>query len=169
MLTTELESSWNTIRELVLRGQASSLYCSIATVGKNGEPNITPIGTVFLRSDQTGFFFDCYTSLLATNLSANNRICLLAVNSGKAFWLRSLFRGRFSSAPGVRLYGTASALRLASSEERAQVDLRVRKTRWLKGSRMLWSDFTHVRDLTFTSFRPVSYPVMMDGMWPNDT
>jgi uncharacterized protein len=144
------------------------LYCSIATVGKNGEPNITPIGTVFLRPDQTGFFFDRYTSALASNLLTNNRVCVLAVNSSKTFWLSSLFMGRFSSPPGIRLYGTAGALRPASSEERAQVDSRVRKTRWLKGSRMLWSDLTHVRDLTLTSFRPVSYPVMMDGMWPNE-
>lgn len=30
---------------------------------------------------------------------------------------------------------------------------------------MLWSDFSHVRDITFTGFRPVHYPVMMSRLW----
>ena len=41
---------------------------------------------------------------------------------------------------------------------------RVRPTKWLKGSQLLWSNFTHVRDIEFTPFRPVSYPVMTQGL-----
>ena len=167
MSIISLEASWSAICEVVSSGQASSLYCAIATVGEDGQPNVTPIGTVFLRANQTGFFFDRYTSVLSSNLSTNNRICLLAVNSGKAYWFRSLLVGQFKSPPGVRLYGTASAMRQATPEELSQVESRVRKSRWLRGARMLWSDFEYVRDLDFTSFRPVSYPVMMHGLWPN--
>jgi uncharacterized protein len=34
----------------------------------------------------------------------------------------------------------------------------VRKTQWLKGGKMLWSDFSHVRDIAFNGFRPVRLP-----------
>ena len=143
----------------------SSLHCAIATVGADGMPHITPIGTVFLHDEPRGFFFDRYTSTLATHLAHDNRVCLLAVNSGRLFWLRSLLRARFASAPGVRLYGTVGPLREASTKERHRVQARTRASKWMKGSRLLWGDFTHVRDIEFSSFRPVSYPVMMEGLW----
>ncbi len=46
---------------------------------------------------------------------------------------------------------------------------RVRLMRLLPGARLLWSDFTHVRDLTFTHFRLVRYPMTMPSDWPADT
>jgi hypothetical protein len=129
-------------------------------------PNVTPIGTVFLHHQNTsGFFFDKYTNSLSRNIDHNGNICLLAVNSAKTFWLRSFLSGRFASAPGLRLYGTSGALREATSTELEQIADRVRPTRWLKGSRLLWSGFTHVRDLQFTSFRAVSYPKMTSHLW----
>lgn len=44
---------------------------------------------------------------------------------------------------------------------------RVASAQWLKGARMLWSDFEVVRDIEFSDFKPVAYPMMMDGMWPS--
>lgn len=161
----QIQNNWTEIKCVVERGQASTLYCSIASVSPEGIPNITPIGTVFLRDDQTGFYFDQYTSVLARNLEANPEVCLMAVNASPFFWLRSLFAGRFISPPGVRLYGTVGNLRPATHEELQRVENRIRSTRWLKGNRLLWSNFTHVRDINFTSFRPVVYPSMMDHLW----
>jgi hypothetical protein len=160
-----IEESWPEICRVILRGQRSSLYCSIASVGDDGTPSVTPIGTVFLRDDMSGFFFDRYTSSLGRNIDVNGRICLLAVNSSRPFWLRSFLLGRFSSPPGVRLYGTAGPLRAATPDELSQIQRRVRPTMWLKGARLIWSSFTHVRDLEFTSFRPVTYPKMMEHLW----
>lgn len=161
----EIGKHWAEIRRLVERGQASKLHCSIASISPEGMPNITPVGTVFLRDDQTGFYFDKYTNHLAKNIETNPHICLMAVNAGKFFWLRSFLIGRFASPPGVRLYGTAGPLRPATPEELHDIQERVRPSRWLKGSRLLWTDFTHVRDIQFTAFRPVSYPVMMGHLW----
>ncbi|MBV1913833.1 MAG: pyridoxamine 5'-phosphate oxidase family protein [Pseudomonadales bacterium] len=161
----EIGNKWSYIREVVERGQRSTVYCSIASINSDGMPNITPIGTVFLRDDNTGYFFDHYTSTLAENLDRDPRLCLSAVDAGKFFWFRSFLKGRFVSPPGVRLYGEAGPLREASPAEIALIEDRVRPTRWLKGSRLLWTNFTHVRDLTFTEYRPVTYPVMMDGLW----
>lgn len=161
-----IEAAWPNIRRAVLRGQASSLHCSISSVGEDGLPTVTPIGTVFLHDFPGGFFFDRYTSALARNVDASrNSICLMSVDSSKLFWLRSFLIGQFIAPPGVRLYGTAGSLREATPVEQSQIASRVRPTRWLKGSRLIWSSFTHVRDLQFTSFRPVTYPAMMENLW----
>jgi hypothetical protein len=160
-----IDEHWLEIQRVVAQGQSSSIYCSVASINPDGTPNVSPIGTVFLRENMTGFYFDPYTSALSRNLDINPNICVTAVNSGFNYWFRSLLLGRFTSAPGVRLYGVAGPLRAASAEEKRSVDRRVRATKWLKGSRLLWSKFTHVRDLTFTSFRPVVYPVMMERCW----
>ncbi|MBL8297714.1 MAG: pyridoxamine 5'-phosphate oxidase family protein [Rhodanobacteraceae bacterium] len=160
-----LEQHWPEIQKVLRRGQASTIYCSIATINPDGTPNVTPIGTVFLRGDCTGYYFDQYATALARNLDMNPNVCVMAVNASRAYWVRSLFLGRFLTPPGVRLYGLAQPRRKATQAEISAVEARVRPTKWLKGSRMLWSDFTYVRDIRFTSFRPVSYPAMMDGLW----
>jgi hypothetical protein len=159
------DESWATIRDTVGRAKKSSLHCAIASVVSDGAPRITPVGTVFLRDDRTGFYFDQYTSALARNIDADPRVCLMAVDTGRVFWLRSLVTGRFIAPPAVRLFGAASPLRAATRSELEQVRGSVRTARWLKGGKMLWSDFSQVRDVTFTGFRPVRYPVMMDHLW----
>lgn len=160
-----IKEYWSEIKTTVERGQASMLHCSIASVNPEGMPNVTPVGTVFLRENQSGFYFDTHTSALAQNIEGNPHICLMAVNANKFFWLKSFLVGRFIAPPGVRLYGTVGPLRPATAEELASIARRLRPTRWLKGSRLLWSDFTHVRDIAFTSFRPVAYPAMMENLW----
>lgn len=165
MGTEFLRKHWSEIRRVLERWQTSSLYCSIASVGEDGFPTVTPIGTVFLGPQPNGFFFDRYTSDLGRNIDVNGKICLLAVNSGKCFWLSSFITGRFASPPGVRLYGKAGPLREATPTELSQIESRIRSSKWLKGTQLLWSSFTHVRDLEFTSFRPVSYPAMMEHLW----
>lgn len=157
-MTESLACQWELIRDVV---QRSTGPCAIASVDAEGGPTVTPIGTVFLRDDCTGFYFDQYTERLAENLDRTPRICLMAVDNGLAFWLRSLLAGRFRKAIGVRLYGTAGPRRAASAEELDAVRRRVRLTQWTKGGRALWSDFSHVRDLTFSEARFVRYPVMM--------
>ncbi|MHB9119155.1 MAG: pyridoxamine 5'-phosphate oxidase family protein [Burkholderiales bacterium] len=163
--TPTLAEHWSEIRAIFACAQASSIYCSIASVSTDGLPNVTPVGTVFLRDDCSGFYFDTYTEHLAKNIQANGHVCVMAVNASKFYWLRSLLFGRFASPPGVRLYGAAGPLREAKPEELSLLQARIKSTRWLKGNRLLWSSLTHVRDLAFASFRPVAYPVMMERLW----
>jgi len=160
-----IEEFWPQITEVVSREQRSTIYCSIASVAPDGTPNVTPVGTVFLRNDLTGYYFDHYTSALAKNLDSNPNVCVMAVDAGRWFWFKSFLQGRFIAPPGVRLYGRAGKLRAATPDEIERIEARVRPTRWLKGSRILWSGFTHVRDIDFSSFRPITYPKMMDGLW----
>ncbi|MEN3220921.1 pyridoxamine 5'-phosphate oxidase family protein [Mycolicibacterium porcinum] len=159
------ETHWAAIKEIIGRAKKSSLHCAIASTDIDGGPHITPVGTVFLRDDRTGFYFDQYTSALARNVDRDPRVCVMAVDTGRLFWFRSLLGGRFGAPPAVRLYGTVSAARPASSPELEQVRNSVRATQRLKGGRMLWSDFSQVRDVTFDGFRPVRYPVMMSHLW----
>lgn len=163
--TMKIEDHWPEIQRVVMNGRRSSRHCAIASVGESGVPTITPIGTVFLRSDYTGFFFDQYTNALAQNVALNPNVCVMAINSSSWFWLRSLVIGRFVSPPGVRLYGKVHARRLATVDEMMVIENKVWPTHWLRGSRLLWSNFSHVRDIQFTSFRPVTYPVMMEHLW----
>lgn len=160
-----LASHWNEIVKVIGIGQRSSMHCSIASVDDQGTPNITPIGTVFLRGDQTGYFFDTFTSKLASNIEENQNICLMAVNTNSSFWLKSFFKGKFPTPPGVRLYGTVGSLREATEEELKAINKRIKPMSWLKGSKLIWSSFTHVRDIHFNDFRPVQYPKMMEHLW----
>ncbi|MEZ5661087.1 MAG: pyridoxamine 5'-phosphate oxidase family protein [Burkholderiaceae bacterium] len=160
-----LKEHWPEIQRVLRRGQASSIYCSFATINADGTPNVTPVGTVFLRDDCTGYYFDHYAATLAANLDANPSACVMAVSSGRLFWFWSFLKGRFASPPGVRLYGVASAKSQATKEELAAIEARVRPTKWLKGSCLLWTDFRYVRGIQFHAFRPVTYPVMVQGLW----
>ncbi|MEV6216886.1 pyridoxamine 5'-phosphate oxidase family protein [Nocardia sp. NPDC051833] len=159
---------WNEVRSIVARARRSTGHFAIASVDATGAPNVTPVGTLFLRADRTGYFFDQYTKALGRNADAEARVCLMAVDSGGSFWFRSLLAGRFPAAPGVRLDGTLGARRPAIAEELDEVRRRVRPMRLLRGGKLLWSDFTHVRDITVTGFRLVRYPVMMPVGAPRD-
>ena len=161
----DLSNHWKEIVDVIGTGQRSSLHCSIATVDEQGVPNVTPIGTVFLRDDHSGYFFDAFTSKLASNIESNQNICLMAVNTNTSFWLKSFFKGKFLAPPGVRLYGTVGKLREATEEEIAAINKRIKPMSWLKGSKLIWSSFTHVRDIQFNDFRPVQYPKMMEHLW----
>ena len=164
----DVKHHWPQIVQTIRQGQKSSMHCSIASVDENGMPNITPIGTVFLRDDQSAYFFDSFTSQLANNTQHNPNVCLSAVNSSTLYWLKSFFKGQFSTPPGVRLYGTIGPLREGTQEELAAVENRIKPMKRLKGSKLIWSDFTHVKDIQFTDFRPVQYPKMMDGLWESN-
>jgi len=164
--TMNIKDDWKKVKSVLEQGQASTVYCSIATVNPDGTPHITPVGTVFLRNDQSGYFFDHYAEALGKNIDQNPNVCIMAVNAGRFFWLRSLLKGRFVAPPGVRLYGKVGRMREATPEEIEKIEKRVKPSQWMKGARLLWSDFTHVRDIEFTNYKPITYPVMMDGMWP---
>ena len=47
------------------------------------------------------------------------------------------------------------------NEELTQIAKRIQILKWSKGSQLIWSDFTQVRDFTVYSFRWVKYPQIM--------
>jgi hypothetical protein len=156
---------WKTIRELFKSAFNTTSHFSLATINPDGSPHITPIGSIVLRNDKTGFYCEGFSRNIPTNLQLNPRICVMAVNAGKWFWLKSLFRGRFDSPPGVRLIGHAGKKRQGTEQELAQWQKRVRPLKRLKGYDLLWKDINEVRDIYFDDFEPVHAGVMTRHLW----
>ncbi len=145
------DRNWKAVRKLFRDAQLSTGHFAIATVNKDGTPHVSPIGSLFLRDDMSGFYFEELAGNLARNLNADSHVCVQAVHSGIWFWLKAIVRGRFGSLPAVRLNGTAGEKRLASPEEIAQIQKFVRPFKLFKGYDILWSRMNHVRDIAFHS------------------
>lgn len=161
----DIQQHWPEIQQVIAKARKSNRFFSIATVGPEGNPHVTPMGHVFFRDNMTGYYFDAYSKAMPENFRHNRQICLMAVNSGTGFWLKSLFRGRFDSAPAVRLFGEVSDPRPATEDEVNHLHKRIGITRRLKGHQMLWSGLERVRDIRFDGFSPATYPVMCEGLW----
>jgi len=151
----DISNHWETIRGIFEEAYKSCLHFAVATVNDDGTPPVTPIGALFLRADQTGFYFDEYPSKMPENLRRNPRVCILAVNADKLFWVKSLMDGKFSAPPAVRLMGTVGELREATSEEIAAWQERIALAKGLKGYHLMWERMGRVRDIRFEAFKPV--------------
>jgi len=145
----DIKANWNTIRAHFNKSVSSSLHVSIGSVNKNGEPTVTPIGSLFLNKDQKGFYFERYTSNLPLNGKNNNTICVLAVNSNFWFWVKSLLNSKFEKQPAIKLYGVIGERREATEIELSRFKKRTRFFKIFKGYHELWGDMKHVREITF--------------------
>lgn len=152
----DIIDNWQKIREHFNKSFRSNLHVSIASVDTDGNPTATPIGSLFLNNDQTGFYFEKYPQNLPIHAEYNNRICVLAVNSNKLFWLNSLFQGRFTGYPGIKLYGDLGLRREATAEELARLDRRMKATKGLKGNTYLWRDMLYIREVSFSSVEKIN-------------
>ena len=156
---------WNMIRELFRSAMWTSYYYAVATVKPDGSPHVTPIGSIVLRDDKTGFYCEGFSRNIPINLNANQRVCVMAVNTGKLFWLRSFLRARFDKPPGVRLFGRAGEKRRATDQESLLWQNRIRYFRKLKGVDLLLKHADYVRDIYFDGFEPINAGIMTNGLW----
>ena len=151
MAQLDVARDWQSIRNHLNRSFATNFHVSIASVDDQGLPSLTPIGTLFLNREATsGYYFEKYPRRLPLAAQGSAQVCVLVVNSGMCFWLKGLFRNRFSAYPAIRLYGKLGAKRQASEREIQRLRRRMRFTRWLKGNHYLWSDMQDVREIHFT-------------------
>ncbi len=160
-----IQSHWDEIRSIFDEAFKSCFHFAVATVNEDGSPHVTPIGALILRDDCTGYYFDENPVRMKRNLGRNPRLCVMAVNADKIFWGKSLLEGKFSSAPGVRLTGTAGELREATAEEIEAWHKKVALSRGTKGYKLLWEKMARVRDIKFDSFEPVLTGEMTGGLW----
>lgn len=160
---------WQQVRSTLRHAQSSSLHCSIASNGPDGQPHVTPIGSVMLTEPGHGIYLDVFNVQLGRNIDADPRLTVMAVDSGRRTWLTALLRGRFATPPGFRLIGTAGPARPMSSDEGDRFGRRVRVALRTKGGAQLWGRREHLqaRDLTFTEVVPVRIPRMTTGLWPD--
>ena len=137
------------------------MHVSIASIDQENLPTVTPIGTFFLNKNQTGFYFEKYTAQLPLNSKQNKNICVLGVNSSKRFWIKSLFKGRFSNHPAIKLYGLMGEKRKATTDELRALKRRMRFTKSLKGHQYLWNNMFYVRDISFHKAEPMKLGKMI--------
>ncbi|MEN8207401.1 MAG: pyridoxamine 5'-phosphate oxidase family protein [Pseudomonadota bacterium] len=161
----DLVENWNDVKSLFRDSFKSSFHYAIATVTENGEPHVTPIGSLILGRPGHGFYFEKFPQHLPQNLETNKQVCILAVNSSRWFWLRSLVAGKFSRPPAVRLHGVAGEPRKATDKEIELWQRRVRRVRFSKGHAMMWRTMCMVRDIEFDRIEPVVIGEMTSGSW----
>ena len=159
-----IENNWMTLKKDFLRCQKSSGgIVQIASVDQEGVPNMTPIGSFFLGKEGQAFFCNRFPQNLNENLKTNSQICVIAMNGSKWFWMKSLFKGKFASCPGIKLYGQISRRRKIKTAEKEKWEKLVRPFRFLKGYDLLWKDMSHVSDIHFNSFEYLKAGKMTDN------
>ena len=160
----DITGNWADIRKHFSRSFRTGFHVSIASVDKNSNPTVTPIGSLFLNNNQTGFYFEKFPTKLPKNSTDNKNICILGVNSSTFFWLSSLFRGEFKNYPAIKLYGTLGEKRKASDIELERLSARMRSTKWLKGNNYLWGKMEYVRDIKFTKAEKINLGKMTENL-----
>jgi hypothetical protein len=91
-----------------------------------------------------------FASKLRVNAEQNKNICILAVNSNYWFWLKSLIKGRFTTYPAIKLYGTLGNRRKAGPYELERLHKAFPITLGIKGVIYLKRSCVYVRDINFT-------------------
>jgi uncharacterized protein len=152
--------NWPIIRQNFRHGFATNLHVSIATVDAEGQPNVTPIGSFFLnRDDFSGFYFEIFTQNIPRNAGTNPKVCIMAVNSGKWYWLSSLFFGKFRTPPMTKIYGTIGERRVPTPAEIERGNRRLGRMKALPGGKKLFGNMGFVRDLHFHAFEVAKIPM----------
>ena len=149
---SEMQLSWPDIRRHFSLSFKSNLHFAVASVNEANNVTVTPVGSMFLNDDMTGFYFEKFVSNLPKSAKVNPQICVLGVNSNRWFWLKSLVQMKFNKHPALKLYGTLGELRPATPEEKARFERRTRLTKYFKGHKYLWTGMHHVREIQFTHF-----------------
>jgi len=160
----DIKSNWKLIRTHFNNSFKTSLSVSIASVNKENNPTITPIGSLFLNKDQTGFYFEKFPKKIPKNAKTNKNICVLGVNSSKWFWLKALYKLRFSAHPAIRLYGELGDKRKATELEISRLNRRMRATKGLKGNTYLWGEMKFVREIKFTKAEGINIGKMSENL-----
>jgi len=161
----EIGKHWKTIQMVFQESRGSATYYAIATVNADGSSHVTPIASLFLREDKTGFYFDEFPVHMSRNLERDPRVCILAVNSDPTFAIKSFLAGKYETPPAVRLMGSAGKKREATEEEIAMWQNHIKIARGTKGHDILWKNMRMVRDIQFDSFEPVSCGEMTQDLW----
>jgi hypothetical protein len=152
----DLIKDWSKIRKHFSKSFRSSFHVSIASLDSDNNPTVTPIGSLFLNKDQTGFYFEKFPSKLPKYAKISKKICVLAVNSNRLFWFKALYRMRFKTNPAIKLYGLLGDKRKASEKEIRRLNRRMKATKRLKGHTYLWGDMEMIREIKFIKVETIN-------------
>lgn len=143
------EDKWKEIVKYYDELKQSSMVGSVNSIG---QPNVTPIGSLVLKDDFSGYYFDLFTKELSDNLDQNKNVCVLLVNTGILFWLKSLYANKYKKPPGIKLIGSAGNKRNASEEEIELLRNKIKPFKIFKGYPTIFGNLSYVRDITFTDY-----------------
>ncbi len=101
---------------------------------------------------------------LPQHAAQNPNVCLLAVNSGRLFWIKALFKGSFAGYPAIKLYGKLRVKRKASEKEIARLNRRMKGIRGLKGNTYMWKNMEWVREIEFTESEKINLEKMTEHL-----
>ncbi len=155
-----LRTAWPAIYEL----SKSVMFGAFATVTAEGEPHVTPIGSIVLARDEPrGYYHPKFTGRLPRVLDRGGRFQLLLVDGSVSHWLGPLLRGRFDRLVAARLSGHALPRRESTDDEAARWQRRVRGVRWTRGYQLMWREMPFVQELRFDGFVPIRFGPMEHG------
>jgi predicted pyridoxine 5'-phosphate oxidase superfamily flavin-nucleotide-binding protein len=98
--SSSLRSAWPHIRAV----WNAMPIGAFATVGADGSPQVTPIGSVYLDPNEPkGYYHPIFASRLRRNLGNEGRFELLFLDLRARTWLPALIRGRFNTWVASRL------------------------------------------------------------------
>ncbi|WP_297798096.1 hypothetical protein [uncultured Eudoraea sp.] len=160
----DLKTDWTKIRKHFNKSFSSNFYVSIASILPDNNPTVTPIGSLFLNDNQTGFYFEKFPAKLPESAKNNPKVCLLGVNSGRVFWIKALFRNKFLEHPAIKLYGELGAKRKATAKEIKRLNRRMKITNGLKGNTYLWKKMEFVREIRFTKAEKINLGTMTEDL-----
>ena len=160
----DIKNDWNKIRKHFNKSFSSNFHISIGSVDSENNPTVTPIGSLFMNDNQTGFYFEKFPSKLPEHAKNNPKVCLLGVNSGRVFWIKALFREKFSDYPAIKLYGELRERRKATEKEIERLNRRMKVTNRLKGNTYLWKKMEFVREIQFTKAEKINLGKMTNDL-----
>lgn len=158
----KIKEHWKDIQEHFKTSFKSSLHVSIASVNDQGNPSITPIGTLFLNDNYGAYYFEKFTTSLQNN--ENKKVCILGINSSKSFWIKSLLKVEFKKYPGLKIYGELGERRKATNKEIQLLQKRLNKTKLTKGNKYLWGDMDTIREIKIKSIEKVNIGKMTEKL-----
>lgn len=160
----DIKTDWTKIRRHFNKSFRSNFHIAVASVDSDNNPTVTPIGSLFLNDDQTGFYFEKFPSKLPQHAESNPKVCFLGVNSGRLFWIRALFREKFTAHPAIKLYGELGEKRRAGDKEIQRLNRRMKATKGLRGNSYLWGKMEFVREIRFTAAEKINLGKMTSGL-----
>ena len=151
----DIQKDWQEIRSIVNDAYKASRYFAFASVNPDGAPHVTPIGSLVLYDKCLGIYSEEYPQKMPVNFKQNQRVCVMAINNGIVFWLKSVIKGKFPSFPGIRLTGVVGERRKGTREEIDGWLRRVKIFKRFKGYHLLWKNMKYVREIHFDGVLPV--------------
>ena len=167
LLHTNLDKNWSRIAKLAQRAFPNFIF---ATVNEDGSPHLSPIASLILKDDCTGFYFEGFTEHMRRNLDRDNRISVLFADCHTSRWIPPLLTGSLAHPIAVRLNGTAGERRIASLPEQEAFKkgsrlINLARIFNLKGYQILWKPLIYVRDIKFHSFEAINMGAMDRAHW----